>query len=325
MIRTLLTEKLGIKYPIVAGAMMHLSFPEYVAACSNAGGLGVLASAIFKTPDSFLDAVKETKKLTDKPFCVNINYFPALQPSDNHKYIEICAKEGVKIIETSGHKVPEEDIPFFREAGFTWIHKCAGVRYAQKADKLGADMITVVGWENGGATGKYDIGTMVLIPATVSAVSTPVIGGGGISDGRGLAAALCLGASGVILGTRLLLCKECPLHPAVKEELMKASIYDTTIVMRSIGATHRVWINQAAKKVLEIEAAKKGFEDIIDAAAGYRAKQLINEGKVDDGVISVGQGIGLYDDCPPVKDIFDQMAKEAEEILKNLNIQSAPA
>lgn len=319
MISTAFTEKLGIKYPIVAGTMMHISYPSYVAACSNAGGLGVLASAIYKSPDTFHDAIRETKRLTDKPFCVNINYFPAIQPADNKKFLEILASEGVNIIETSGHKVPDTDVPFFKEAGFTWIHKCAGVKYAMKGESLGADMVTVVGWENGGATGKYDIGTMVLVPATVSALKVPVIGGGGVSDGRGVAAMLCLGASAVIMGTRLLISKECPVHDNVKEALAKANVYDTTLVMRSIGATHRVWNNTAAKNVQEIEAAKKGFEKIIDAAAGKKAKKMIDEGDVEVGVLSCGQGIGLADTIPTVQEIFDSMMKEAEGIFASFN------
>ncbi len=318
MLSTVLTKQLGIDYPIIAGTMMHISFPAYVAACSNAGGLGVLASAIYTSPEEFREAVQETKSLTDKPFCVNLNYFPAMQPADNKKYMEILADEGIMVIETSGHKAPEEDIPFIKEAGFTWIHKCAGVRYAIKAASVGADMVTVVGYENGGATGRYDIGSLVLIPSTVSAVDIPVIGGGGVSNGRGLAAMLCLGAVGVIMGTRLLLSEECPIHPKLKEALLGASLLDTTLVMRSINATHRVWTNEAAQRVLEIESSNGDIGEIIDAAGGHRAKQLIDNGDLDAGIISCGQAVGMVDKIEPVKDIFKSIADEAASIVEGL-------
>ncbi len=318
MLSTVLTERSGITYPIVAGAMMHISKPGFVAACCNAGGLGVLASAIYRSPDAFRDALKETKDLTDKTFCVNINYFPALQPTDNKKYLEILAEEGVTFIETSGHKAPDEDIPFIKEAGFTWMHKCAGVRYAVKAAAVGADMVTVVGYECGGATGRYDIGSLVLIPSTVNAVDVPVIGGGGVSNGQGLAAMLCLGAAGVIIGTRLMVSEECPVHPRVKEALINASLLDTAIIMRSINATHRVWVNEPAGRILELEAAKSDLNTIIEAAQGNNTKRLIDEGVLDAGTIACGQGIGMIDKIKPVKEIFDSMADEATRILKNL-------
>ena len=319
MLSTVLTERTGSKYPIVAGAMMHISTPAFVAACCNAGALGVLASAIYRSSDAFQDALKETKNLTDKKFCVNLNYFPALKPTDNKRYLEILAEEGVTLIETSGHKAPDEDIPFIKEAGFTWMHKCAGVRYAVKAASVGADMVTVVGYECGGATGRYDIGSLVLVPSTVHAVDIPVIGGGGVSNGQGLAAMLCLGAAGAIIGTRLLVSEECPIHSRVKEALIDASLLDTAIIMRSVNATHRVWVNEPAGHILELEAAKSDVYTIIEAAQGSNTKRLIEEGDLNAGTIPCGQGIGLIDSIRPVKDIFDSMAEEATGILKNLH------
>ncbi|MHA2041086.1 MAG: NAD(P)H-dependent flavin oxidoreductase [Candidatus Thorarchaeota archaeon] len=204
MIKTKVTEMLGCKYPIIAGTMARISSPEFTAAASNAGACAVLASANFKTPDALRDAIKRTQSLTDRPFAVNINLFPALMPQDKlEDYVDATLDEGVKIIETSGHKAPEDLVPKFRDGGAIWIHKCAGVRYAKKGASLGADIVTVVGYENGGATGILDIGTMVMTPSVVDALDVPVIAGGGITDGRGIAAALALGAEGVIMGTRL--------------------------------------------------------------------------------------------------------------------------
>ncbi|MCP4622006.1 MAG: nitronate monooxygenase, partial [bacterium] len=203
MFETKVTKKLGIKYPIIGGTMMSITKADFVAAISNAGGLGILASIIYQTPEEFSAAIDRIKSLTDKPFAVNLNFFPAQYPVSQAEYTEIMIEKGVKIVETSGHKAPEDLCGRFKEAGLIWIHKCVGARYALKAQKLGADLVTVVGYENGGATGKLDLGTMVLVPTVVNAVDIPVIGGGGVSDGRGLAAVLSLGAGAAIIGTRL--------------------------------------------------------------------------------------------------------------------------
>ena len=318
MIKTKITEMLNIKYPLLGGTMMSITTPEFAAACSNAGGLGILASAIYRKPEVLREAIQALKGLTDKPFAVNVNLFPMLMPVKQIDHIKVMMDEGVPIIETSGHSAPEKYIPIFKENNVTWIHKCAGVRYAKKAEKLGANIVTVVGWENGGATGRFDIGTLVLTPATVDALKVPVIAGGGISDGRGLVAALSLGAEAVIMGTRLLTTQECPVHDNLKQALLNATIYDTTIVMRSVKATHRVWNNKAAQKVLELEASQSDQAEIFNAAAGTKAKEMYDEGNLDVGVISVGQGVGLVNDIPTVKELFDRIMQQAEGIIQKL-------
>jgi nitronate monooxygenase len=183
---------------------------------------------------------------------------------------------------------------------------------------MGADIVTVVGYENGGATGKLDIGTLVLIPSVIDAVDLPVIGGGGVSDGRGIAALLALGAGAVIIGTRLMLTKECPIHDNLKQNLCNATELDTLLIMRSIGSTHRVWNNAAAQKCLEIETAKGGFEEVLSVVAGDKARKMYQEGNVDLGVVSLGQGVGLIHDIPTVKELFDRMMDEAKQSLTQL-------
>ncbi len=318
MIKTRITEMLGIEYPIIAGTMMNITTPEFVAACSNAGGLGILASAIYRKPEELRVALQTLKPLTDKPFAVNVNLFPMLMPVKQERHIQVMIDEGVKIIETSGHQAPEKYIPMFKDAGITWIHKCAGVRYAKKAKKLGADIVTVVSWENGGATGMYDVGGMVLTPATVEALDIPVIAGGGIVDGRGLVAALSLGAEAVIMGSRILLTKECPIHDNLKQALLNASIYDTALIMKTVRATHRVWNNKAAQRVIELEESKSDQSEIFNAAAGAKAKKMYDEGDIDVGVISVGQGLGMAKDIPTVRELYDRVMKQAEDIIKRL-------
>jgi len=231
----------------------------------------------------------------------------------------VMLDEGIKIIETSGHQAPDKYIPLFKEYGVTWIHKCAGVRYAIKAASLGADVVDVVGWENGGATGRFDIGTLVLTPATVDAIDVPVVAGGGIADGRGLVAVLALGAEAGLMGTRLMLTKECPIHDDLKQSLLKASIYDTTLVMQSLNSTHRVWNSVGAKRVQDLEAAKSDQAEIFSAAAGAKSKLMYEEGDLEAGIVSCGQSIGLTDEIPSVKDLFDKIMKEAEEIIKKIS------
>jgi nitronate monooxygenase len=318
MFQNRLTEMLGIKYPIVGGTMMWISNAEFTAAISNGGGLGVLASAMFSTKEAFAEALDRLNDLTDKPFAVNLNLFPTMRPIDNNIYLDVLLEKGVKIVETSGHSAPEELCGRFKKAGLTWIHKCVGVRYALKVEKMGADVITVVGYENGGATGRLDIGTLVLVPKVVDSVKVPVIGGGGVSDGRGFLALMALGAQGVIMGTRLLTTREAPIHDNLKRALVEATELDTMLVMRSIGATHRVWANAAAKKCAEMEENKADMTQILQVVSGERAKQMYAQGDLDVGIVSCGQGVGLVNDIPTVKEVLDRIIEEATQRAKRV-------
>lgn len=320
MFKTKITEMFGIKYPIVVGTMMHLARAEMVAAASNAGALGVLASAIFQTKEEFREEIKKLKNMTDKPFAVNLNLFPAMRPIDNREYLEVIFDEGIKIVETSGHKAPEEFARDLKKHGITLIHKCVGVRYALKAQSIGADAVTVVGYENGGATGTLDITTLCLVPRVVDSLQVPVIGGGGVADGRGFLAILSLGAQGVIIGTCTLVAEECPVHPKLKEALINASELDTMVIMRSVQNSHRAWINEAAKKVSELEKQQAGLQAIVQAAGGDKAKRMYQEGDIQAGVISCGQGVGLVKKVRPMKDIIEGIIYQAEELRKKLAV-----
>jgi len=296
-----------------------LGTPEYVAAISESGCLGLICSAMWRTKDDFRAAVKKTKSLTKKPVGVNLNLFPAMRPIDNNEYLDVIDEEGIKVIETSGHKAPEELVPRLKGKGRTWIHKCVGLRYANKAVSLGADMITVVGYENGGATGILDIGTFVLIARVAEELKVPVIGGGGVVNGRGLVAALALGAEGVIMGTRFLLADECPIHPNLKDALVKAQETDTVLVMRTLGNTHRVWKNSVAQTILDLEARHATLDEIVKAAAGEKDKAMFESGNVEKGTISVGQGIGLVHNVKPMKQIVAEIMAEAKEVAARIS------
>lgn len=318
MFETRITKMLGIRYPIIGGTMASISDADFVAAISNAGGIGILASIIYQTKDEFAGAIDRIRELSDRPFAVNLNFFPAQFPVSQQEYTEIMVEKGVKIVETSGHMAPPEDLcRRFKEAGMIWIHKCVGLRYALKAQNLGADIVTVVGYENGGATGRLDIGTLVLVPTVANGVQVPVIGGGGVSDGRGFAAVLSLGAEGVIMGTRLLATQECPIHESLKQALVSATELDTMLIMRSVG-THRVWTNAAATKCAEIEATGASFEEILKIVSGDNSRRVYYEGDLDCGVVPCGQGIGQVHDIPTVKDLFDRIIAQATEVVTGL-------
>jgi len=318
MFETRITKMLGIRYPIIGGTMASISDADFVAAISNAGGIGILASIMYQTKDDFAAAIDRIRELSDRPFAINLNFFPAQFPVSQQEYTEIMVEKGVKIVETSGHMAPPEDLcRRFKEARMIWIHKCVGLRYALKAQNLGADIVTVVGYENGGATGRLDIGTLVLVPTVARGVQVPVIGGGGVSDGRGFAAVLSLGAEGVIMGTRLLATQECPIHESLKQALVSATELDTMLIMRSVG-THRVWTNAAATKCAEIEATGASFEEILKIVSGDNSRRAYYEGDLDCGVVPCGQGIGQVHDIPTVKDLFDGIIAQATEVVTGL-------
>ena len=318
MFETAITQLFGIRYPIVVGAMMNLSCAEMVAAASNAGALGILASSNFPTREQFRDELRRLQDMTDRPFAVNLNFFPARRPVDNRDYLDVISDEGVKIVETSGHKAPEDLAHQIKKAGIIFVHKCVGVRYALKAQSIGADAVTVVGYENGGATGALDITTLCLVPRVVDALDVPVIGGGGVADGRGFLAVLALGAQGVIMGTPFLVAEECPIHTNLKKALLDATELDTMIVMRSIQNSHRVWVNETARKVAELDASHAGLQEIIQTASGNRARKMYQEGDLNAGVMACGQGVGLVRKIRPMKDIIEEIVHEADDLRRRL-------
>lgn len=314
MLTNKLKDLLGIELPILGGTMMDLSTPAFVSAISNAGALGIAASAMYREIGEFREALEEIKDTTDRPFAVNINLFPMMKKLDNFQYLEVMKEQGVKIAETSGFAPPSDLIARIKELGFIWLHKCVGVRYAKKAESLGADAVTVVGYENGGATGTLNVTTLVLVPAVADAVSIPVIGGGGVVDGRTLLAVLSLGAAGAVIGTRLLVSEECPLHRQVKEALLAATELDTDVIMRSVGFAHRVWMNAASKRVAEIEARGGGLDEIYPLVSGDATREMYETGNIAVGSLACSQGIGLINEIKPVAEILTEMMTDANRL-----------
>ena len=317
MIQTRITELFGIEHPVIGGCMMHVSGPEFVAAISNAGALGLMASAMFHTQEEFRAAVRTVKSLTDRPFGVNLSLFPALRPIDNDLYVEVILEEGVPVVETSGHRPPEALLARLKAGGVKTMHKCVAPRHALSAQKAGVDAVTVFGTEGGGHIGELGLSTMVLVPRTVDLVDVPVLAAGGIADGRGLVAALALGAEGVTIGTRLLATRECPIHENLKRALLAATEHDTVPVLGSLHNTMRVWKNAAALRVLDIEARQGDIMEILSLAAGTETRRMLHGGEVDAGVLACSQDVGLVHAIEPVADVIQGMVREAEEIRRS--------
>ena len=318
MFKTRITELFGIEHPIVGGCMMHVSRPEFVAAISEAGALGLLPSAMYDTQDRVRAAVRTVRSLTEKPFGVNLSLFPALRPIDNELYVEVILEEEVRVVETSGHRPPEELLARLRASGIKTMHKCVAPRHALSAQKAGVDAVTIFGTEGGGHIGELGLSTMVLVPRTADLLDVPLLAAGGIADGRGLLAALALGADGVTIGTRLLATEECPIHDNVKGALLAATEQDTVPVLGSLHNTLRAWKNAAALQVVEIEAGQGDMWQILELVAGTETRRMIQDGDVDAGVLACSQGIGLVEEIQPVAEVIAGMVREAEGISETL-------
>ncbi len=319
MIKTRITEMLGIDYPIIAGGMYLLSTAELAAAVSEAGGLGIIASTNFTTAAALREEIRRARGMTRKPLGVNINLFlREAAPWPNDEFIDVILEEGVEAVETSGVRTPEEYLPKLKEGNVKVIHKVTSVKHALSAQRIGVDAVGVVGVENGGAVGMDNVTTMVLVPAVVDALNIPVLAGGGLADARGFLAALALGAEGVIVGTRFMATRECPAHQSFKDWMVRARETDTVLVERSIRTTHRCLRNEMSGKILEMEARGASLEELLPYIGGETKKQLFLGGDLDGGVALCGQSVGLVHDIPSVKELMDNMVAGAIDSQKRL-------
>ncbi|WP_329886968.1 nitronate monooxygenase [Pseudoramibacter faecis] len=314
--KTRITELLGIDYPILQGGMFYVSTPELVAAVSNAGGMGFLSSAMYPKAEAFQNALQKTRALTDRPIGVNMSFLPdADQREAARAVIADCKAAGVTAVETSGVK-PDFIEPLIHGAGLMHIHKVPAARYGLSAEKCGVDAVSVVGFECGGHPGKDEKGTMVLIDEASRALSVPVIAGGGIVDGRGVAAALMLGADAVVMGTRFLASEEAPISEAHKQWLCAAGERSTVIVQKSVGNMARVANNAAARQCLAMEAQGANFEALQSVTSGARTLKAYQTGDVDGGINPVGQGVSLIREVKSVLAIVQELVAETQTQFK---------
>jgi len=321
MIKTAITEMFGIEHPIVCGAMMWLCKPPLCAAISNAGGMGNLTAGNYETEEQFREAIRETRRLTDRPFMVNITMLPSLRiTTEHHKmYVKVCAEEKVAGIEVSGmpldRGVGMAGVEMVKKAGIRLFHKVGSVRHAVHAEKVGYDGIYAAGVEEGGHPLNDDVTTMLLTPRIAESVKIPVVTVGGISDGRTLAAALALGAEGVMMASRFIATKECAVHDAIKNELVRRQEFETTLFGKSIGLQGRALKNKVIEEIAAIEERGGGFEDLVPLLAGERIKEAWEKGDLDLAPLMVGQSIGLIRDVPTCRELLERMVREAEETL----------
>ncbi len=314
-IKTRVTELLGIEYPIIQGCMQWFATADLAAAVSNAGGLGVISSATFRTPEDLRAEIKRCKELTDKPFAVNLSLFPSLNAVGYTEHINVAAEEGVRIIETAG-RAPIEYMEQLKANGMTVMHKCVAVKHALKAQSIGCDMVIIDGYEAAGHIGEFDTATMVLTPRAVDALSIPVITAGGVCDGRTMAAALMLGAEGVYMGSRFFLSKECPASAEVKAEVTKYGELETYIGLRPYRNSTRLVKNDIAVQLAEKEKAGAEFKDVADLVAGYRTHGFVDNSRAfQDGSLCIGECVGNINDVLSAAEIVEKTMSECAERL----------
>lgn len=322
--KTAITEMFGIKYPIVCGAMMWLCKPKLCAAVSNAGGMGNLTAGNYPTEDDFRNAIRETRRLTKNPFMVNVTILPSVHitPEHHKMYLRVCAEEKVAGLEISGtpldKAVGREFIDILKKAGIKLFHKVGSVRHAVHAEKTGYDGIYAAGIEEGGHPLDDDVTTMLLTPRIVEAVKIPVVTVGGIADGRTMAAALTLGAQGVMMATRFVATKECEVHDHIKQELIKRQENETTLICKTIGLQGRAIKNKVVAEVLSLEAKGCGLEELIPLLSGKKVKEAWELGNVEDAPMMMGQSVGLVKDIPTCKELIERMVKEAREDINRV-------
>ncbi len=315
MFKTRITEMFGIEYPIIQGGLMWLARAELAAAVAEAGGIGFMTALTHDTPEKLRDEIRKVRRLTSKPFGINLTFLPSLRPPDFPAYVQVCIDEDVKFIETAGRN-PEAFMPMLTEAGIKVIHKCTSVRHAIKAQKIGCAAVSIDGFECAGHPGEDDVTSLILIPLASDALDIPVVSSGGFGDGRGLVASLALGAEGMNMGTRFVAVAECPIHDRVKQALVGASERDTRLLMRSLRNTARYLANDNANKVLEIEARGDAtIQDIKQFMSGLEGRKMIETGDMSQGVFSSGQVIGLIRDVPTVQELFDRIVGEATDLM----------
>lgn len=315
--KTEVTRLLGIDYPIVQGGMQWVGLAELAAAVSNAGGLGILTALTQPTPEDLAREIGRCRAMTDRPFGVNLTMLPAVKPPPYERYLDVIIDSGITVVETAGNS-PRAFVERMKAHGIRILHKCTSVRHALSAERAGVDIISIDGFECAGHPGEDDIPGLILIPAAVRALRIPVIASGGIADGRGMAAALALGAQGVNMGTRFLCTREAPVHDGIKQALVAAGERDTNLILRSMRNTARVFRNAVSDEVVALEKRPGGarFEEVRPLVAGQRGRAAMQSGDVQDGIVSAGMAIGLIDDIPSCDDLIRRMVADCRAHLR---------
>ena len=309
MIKTRLCNLLGIEHPIVQGGMAWVSTAELVVAVSEAGALGVLGAGN-APPDWVETQIRQIKASTNRPFGVNMPMFSAYVA----ELVDICARERVPVV-TTGAGNPSPHIPALKRAGIVVMPVVASVALAKRLERAGADALVAEGSESGGHIG--DVNTLPLVPQIVDAVRIPVVAAGGIADGRGLVAALALGAVGVQMGTRFICTAECTVHPNYKEMIVKAGDRSTTTTGRSLGHPVRALRSPMTRRFEEMEQKGLTEAELIEFGTG-KLRLATVDGNVNEGSFMAGQSCGLVSDIVPAAVLIQRIIAEAEAILRRM-------
>ena len=319
---------------------MHVGTADLASAVSNAGGLGIITALIFPTPAALRAEIRRCRTLTDRPFGVNITLLPSMVPPDYGAYAQAAVDEGVRVVETAGNS-PGPVIAQLKRAGVVVLHKCTSIRHAHSAIKLGVDFLSIDGFECAGHVGESDITNFILLSRARQSITVPFIASGGFADGQGLAAALCLGACGINMGTRFMCTVEAPIHQRIKEEIVGAEETDTTLLLRRWRNTSRLYKNKVTKEALKVELESKTgeFSEVAPLVSGKRGREVFINGDPEYGVSfhlhalaglvilqlyvlmrwqvwTAGQVMGLIHDIPTCDVLVKRIEKEAVEAMR---------
>ena len=315
--KTRITEMLGIEHPIVQGGMQGVGTADLASAVSNAGGLGILTALTQPTPAALSAEIERCRSMTDKPFGVNMTVFPTINAPDYKAYAQAIIDSGVKAVETAGTPAVREIWEMLKPHGITVLHKCTAVRHAVSAEKAGCDIISIDGFECAGHPGEDDIPGLILIPAAADKVKIPLLASGGFGDGRGLAAALALGAEGINMGTRFCATVEAPIHDNIKQAYVDNDERGSVLIFRSLKNTARVGRSAVSEEVAR-RLAQPGatFSDVQELVAGAAGREMLETGDLSKGIFWAGMIQGLIHDIPTCEVLIKRIVADAEAIIK---------
>jgi nitronate monooxygenase len=308
---------LDIEHPIVQGGMQCVGVAEMASAVSNAGGLGILTGLTQPSPQALSEEIERCRSMTDKPFGVNLTVLPTINPPDYKGYAQAIIDSGVKIVETAGTPAVRELWEMMQPFGIRILHKCTAVRHAMSAERAGVDIVSIDGFECAGHPGEDDIPGLILIPAAADKVKIPLLASGGFGDGRGLAAALALGAEGVNMGTRFTATVEAPIHQGIKDAMVANDERGTDLIFRTYRNTARVAKNGISQQVVAAEREGKPFEDVADLVKGVRGREGLISGDANHGIWTAGMVQGLIHDIPTCAELLSRMVADAENIIRS--------
>ncbi|KAL4896198.1 hypothetical protein BDV59DRAFT_172284 [Aspergillus ambiguus] len=317
--KTWLTENLGVRVPIVQGGMMWVGYAEMTSAVANAGGFGFLTALIHPDPEGLRKEIRRCRQMTSKPFGVNITMLPTAKSPDYLGFAKVAVEEGIRVVETAGNPAPI--LKYLKDNGVIVIHKCVTLQHAIKAQDRGVDCISIDGIECAGHGGEYGFSSLILLSRCAQELKIPFIASGGFANGKGLSAALLMGACGINMGTRWMCTVEAPIHENVKRHIVQSDENDTVLVLGRLRNTTRLAKNEVSLEVSRIEKTKLDYEfsDVAHLMAGARGQNVYKTGDVHAGVWSAGLAMGVIKDIPTCAELANRIEREAESAIAQTN------